>query len=157
MFNENFEKIFLNHICLLWPYFTTSGGYRGRIWFFKRFLIGYVSPCPLTIGRQGHRAMHTLTIKHSFLWLPSLSLFFLLLFFIFSTILIFLFVISRVINVPNWSVLSSVSEPSRLLAQGTIFTLWTVKQLFFSLLWPLYPFINRRPQQRALEVRCWLQ
>lgn len=123
----------------------------------KRFLIRCVPPCPLTIGRQCHRSMHTLTIKLSFLWLPSLSLFFFLLLFIFSHHCDFSLCDKQSYQ---WSELvcaeHSVTEPSRFLAQGTVFTLWTVKQLLFSLLWPLSPFINRFSQQMALEVLCWI-
>lgn len=123
---------------------------------FKRFLIRYVPPCPLTICRQCHRSMHTLTIKLNFLWLPSLSLFFFLLF-IFSHHCDFSL---RDKQSYQWSELVcaelSVIEPSRFLAQGTVFSLWTVKQLLFSLLWPLSPFINRFSQQMALEVLFWI-
>lgn len=155
MFNENLGKIFQNHI---WPCFTTSEGYRERIWGFKEIFNKVCVPaCPLTIGRQCHRSMHTLAIKLSFLWLPSLSLFFFLLLFIFSHHRDFSLCDKQSYR---WSELvcaeHSVTEPSRFLAQGTVFTLWTVKQLLFSLLWPLSPFINRFSQQMALEVLCWI-
>lgn len=55
-----------------------------RSWALKRFLIRYMPPCSLTIHRQCHRSMHTLAIKLNVLWLPSLSLFFFLLLFVFS-------------------------------------------------------------------------
>lgn len=161
MLNENLGKIFQNHI---WPY---SEGFRetcnkvkvtekgSRFW--KRFLIRYMSPWPLTLCRQCHRSMHTLTIKLNFLWFPSLSLFFFLLLFIFSHHWNFS---SCDKQSYQWSELVcaelSVIEPSHFLAQGTVFTLWTVKQLLFSLLWPLSPFINRFSHQMALEVLCWI-